>query len=234
MSSNPVGCSTWLARRRARCRSSGAADTLPTRTVSVEGSDDRPGQRRRVRRGHRAAVRRRRAADVPVRADVPRDDVAGHRFRLPLRRNGFGAHRKPDHAAPADRGDRRRRRERARAESARAPAGAASGRGHRGQGRQRRGVAAGRRRSCTNSGPACPTNQSRRTEEAAETAAAQRHPAHHPRPDPALRIGRRAITTRSTPTRSAPSCSASPPSSPTECSVPQRSWRTSRASCPTR
>jgi hypothetical protein len=39
------------------------------------------------------------------------------------------------------------------------------------------------------------------------------------------------ITTRSTPTRSAPSFSASPRSSRTGCSQPQRSLRTSRARC---
>ena len=52
-------------------------DQLPERTVTVDESAHRPRKRRRVRRGHRSAFRRRRAADLPVRVDVPVGDVAG-------------------------------------------------------------------------------------------------------------------------------------------------------------
>ena len=196
-------------------------DALPDRTVTVDGLRDRPRQRRRVRRGHRSALRRRGAADLSVRADLPDGDVTGHRLRLPLRRNGFGAHREPDHPVPADRGHRHRRHRGARREPARAPQGPAGRRGHRRQRRQRPGVAPG------HDVPASAAHQPvRRAQagaaEAAEAAAAERGPAHHAGPDPSLCRRSAGTTTRSTPTRSAPSCSASRPSSRTECSVPQR------------
>ena len=55
-----------------------------------------------VRRRHRPALRRPRAADISVRADLPGGDVACYRVRLSFPRNGFRSHRKPHHPVPAD------------------------------------------------------------------------------------------------------------------------------------
>ena len=121
----------------------------------------------------------------------------------------------------------------ARGEPARAPQGPAGRHRHRHQGRQRHRVASG------DDVPAPAADQPVGRAEAAAGEAAQARA--RPTRCCASRRGRSGatprsagITTRSTPTRSPPSCSASRPSSRTECSAPQRFWRTSKVSCPTR
>ncbi len=119
-------------------------DDLPDRTLSV---DELPIDRANVAaycRRHRPALRRRRAADLPVRTDVPDGDGAGHRLRLSVRRRWVRCTwRTTSPATGRSRSPTPSTVRRARGEPARTPQGPAGRRGHRGQRRQRVGMASG-------------------------------------------------------------------------------------------
>ena len=192
------------------------------------GTAHRPHERGRLRRGHRPALRQQRAADLSVRADLSVGDVTGDRFRLSL---------SPQWVRCTLENHITQYRPIAVTDTVGVRVHAENLREHRkgllvdlvtdvSVGNDTR-VASG------DDIPAPAAHQLvRRAQtaaaEAAQAASARRHPADHSRPDPPLRRRSAATTTRSTPTRSPRSCSASRPSLRMGCSAPQRYWRTSK------